>query len=404
MNIMDMEYLMCRNSSGIQENSSATREFQVQINRYDGEGLRHEMEENGRLIKFLYNEDREVVAEETSNGTITRYIRGLGIISSDSEEAKTYYHYVSDEQGSITYVLSEDAEILNHYSYDAFGNIIEKTEKVENRFCYNGEMLDPVTQQYYLRARFYNPVIGRFTQEDTYYGDGLNLYQYCQANPVGYVDPSGHNICPTQLSLYKKYKEFFAKKMPEAEAKKKAYEYMRKKMGLTADNPFTETSKGGTKSAYNDSGVGKSKNPWKSYESGGSIVYGELDSLGRTTGIEATITPDMIGTGSTAKPSIKPAGFGGQAQGHARGHLLGNQLGGAGNDPRNLVTIYQNPVNHPVMSSIERSVRKTVEGGQIVNYKVTPIYQGNNLIPSGITIQAQGNGGLNIFQTILNRK
>ena len=251
---------------GIQENSSATREFQVQINRYDGEGLRHEMEENGRLIKFLYNEEREVVAEETGNGTITRYIRGLGIISSDSEEAKTYYHYVSDEQGSITHILSEDAEILNHYSYDAFGNIIEKTEQVENRFCYNGEMLDSITQQYYLRARFYNPVIGRFTQEDTYYGDGLNLYQYCQANPVGYVDPSGHNICPTQLSLYKKYKEFFAKKMPEAEAKKKAYEYMRKKMGLTADNPFTEASEGGTKSAYNDSGVRKSKNPWKSYE------------------------------------------------------------------------------------------------------------------------------------------
>lgn len=159
------------------------------------------MEENGRLIKFLYNEDREVVAEETNNGTITRYIRGLGIISSDSEEAKTYYHYVSDEQGSITHVLSEDAEILNHYSYDAFGNIIEKTEKVENRFCYNGEMLDPVTQQYYLRARFYNPVIGRFTQEDTYYGDGLKLYQYCQANPVGYVDPSGHN-CGTTQSRY----------------------------------------------------------------------------------------------------------------------------------------------------------------------------------------------------------
>ena len=181
--------------------SPSTREFQVQINRYDGEGLRHEMEENGRLIKFLYNEDREVVAEETSNGTITRYIRGLGLISSDSEEAKTYYHYVSDEQGSITHVLSEDAEILNHYSYDAFGNIIQKTEKVENRFCYNGEMLDPVTQQYYLRARFYNPVIGRFTQEDTYYGDGLNLYQYCQANPVGYVDPSGHN-CGTTQSRY----------------------------------------------------------------------------------------------------------------------------------------------------------------------------------------------------------
>ena len=221
---------------GIQENSSATREFQVQINRYDGEGLRHEMEENGRLIKFLYNEDREVVAEETGNGTITRYIRGLGIISSDSEEAKTYYHYVSDEQGSITHVLSEDAEILNHYSYDAFGNIIEKTEKVENRFCYNGEMLDPVTQQYYLRARFYNPVIGRFTQEDTYYGDGLNLYQYCQANPVGYVDPSGHN-CGTTQSRYNSDEE----QHPKANAAggyTSATEKGNSKSGTDSSNPF----------------------------------------------------------------------------------------------------------------------------------------------------------------------
>ena len=221
---------------GIQENSSATREFQVQINRYDGEGLRHEMEENGRLIKFLYNEDREVVAEETGNGTITRYIRGLGIISSDSEEAKTYYHYVSDEQGSITHVLSEDAEILNHYNYDAFGNIIEKTEKVENRFCYNGEMLDPVTQQYYLRAGFYNPVIGRFTQEDTYYGDGLNLYQYCQANPVGYVDPSGHN-CGTTQSRYNSDEE----QHPKANAAggyTSATEKGNSKSGTDSSNPF----------------------------------------------------------------------------------------------------------------------------------------------------------------------
>ena len=136
----------------------------------------------------------------------------------------------------------------------------------------------------------------------------------------------------------------------------------------------------------------------------GSVTYRELDSLGRATEIEATITQDMIGTGSPAKASIKPAGFGGQAQGHARGHLFGNQLGGSGSDPRNLVTIYQNPVNHPVMSSIEANVRKAVEGGQIVKYRVKPIYEGNNLIPSGITIQAQGNDGFNIYQTILNRK
>nr|WP_242965589.1 RHS repeat-associated core domain-containing protein [Clostridium beijerinckii] len=58
---------------------------------------------------------------------------------------------------------------------------------------YTGQQDDGITGQYYLRARFYNPVIGRFTQEDTYRGDGLNLYAYCGNNPVRYYDPSGYS-------------------------------------------------------------------------------------------------------------------------------------------------------------------------------------------------------------------
>ena len=176
-----------------------------QKNHYDAEGLRAEMEENGQLVKFLYNENREAVAEEESDGNVIRYIRGLGLISSDSEKAKTYYHYVSDEQGSITHVINgEDKEsgelpqenvqpqVLNHYEYDAFGNTVSCEEQVHNRFRYTGEQYDPLTGQYYLRARYYNPVIARFTQEDTYYGDGLNLYTYCQNNPILNHDPTGH--------------------------------------------------------------------------------------------------------------------------------------------------------------------------------------------------------------------
>ncbi len=170
----------------------------IQKNRYDGEGLRAELEENGRLVRFLFH-NGEVVLEEPTEGAVTRYIRGYDLISSDSAAAKTYYHYTSDNLGSITHVTDEDGNICNQYGYDAFGSFTTKEETIQNRFCYTGEQYDPITSQYYLRARFYNPVIGRFLNEDTYYGDGLNLYAYCHNNPVNFVDPSGHGSKPKPI-------------------------------------------------------------------------------------------------------------------------------------------------------------------------------------------------------------
>ena len=42
-----------------------------------------------------------------------------------------------------------------------------------------------------MRARYYNPSQGRFTQEDPI-RDGYNWYAYCGGNPIMFVDPTGH--------------------------------------------------------------------------------------------------------------------------------------------------------------------------------------------------------------------
>jgi hypothetical protein len=129
----------------------------------------------------------------------------------------------------------------------------------------------------------------------------------------------------------------------------------------------------------------------------------ELDAFGRTTGASATITKSMLNTGTAASRSIKPAGFLGGTANHARGHLISRLLGGSGKDPRNLATIYQNPVNTPIMRGFEQQVAGAVRAGETVKYTVTPIYRGTELIPRAFTLRASGSGGFNLHVSILNK-
>ena len=179
-----------------QQTRVETETGSVQENRYDAEDLRFELLENGRRTSFVYH-DGELL-EEGREEQKTSYHLGAGMEAFRRGQELSYYH--RDEQLSTALVTDGHRNVQNSYQYDAFGMSLGTTEKLNNRIRYTGQQYDDVTGQYYLRARYYNPVAGRFMQEDVYQGDGLNLYAYCGNNPVVYDDPSGYErkACPPQ--------------------------------------------------------------------------------------------------------------------------------------------------------------------------------------------------------------
>ena len=120
-------------------------------------------------------------------GTAT-YIRGLSLVAAVRDGVRTYYHY--NAHGDVVQLTNSSGTVTKNYTYDAFGVEQDASDSDANPFRYCGEQYDSETGNYYLRARYYSPEVGRFTQEDPIM-DGLNWYTYCAGNPVRFYDPSG---------------------------------------------------------------------------------------------------------------------------------------------------------------------------------------------------------------------
>ena len=173
-----------------------TKNYKVSFT-YDAEGLRTGKTVNGEKTIYVWDGD-QVVMELSKGGAVQkRYIRGNDLVYADKGENTEKTYYVTDMHGNVVQLLDESGNVTKTYEYDSFGNEVKPEKKDENPYRYCGEYYDKETEEVYLRARYYQPSVGRFITRDTYTGESdeslsLHLYTYCENDSVNAWDPSGH--------------------------------------------------------------------------------------------------------------------------------------------------------------------------------------------------------------------
>ena len=184
---------------------------------YDGDGNRVSKTVAGVTTTYLVDTLNptgyaQVLAESFAGASGAQelshnYVYGLELIS----QARHYFtgtqsltqtiYYVYDGHGSVRALTSPTGAITDTYDYDAFGNLIHSSTTLAsptpNNYLFAGEQFDPDLNLYYNRARYLNVSTGRFWTPDSIEGldfepQSLHRYLYASSDPVGHVDPSGH--------------------------------------------------------------------------------------------------------------------------------------------------------------------------------------------------------------------
>jgi RHS repeat-associated protein len=163
--------------------------------QYDALGNRIKKTQGSTITKYIVDPNRglpSVLCETNASGAIIAYyVYGLGLISKVIGNNAYYYQY--DGIGSTVAITDSNGIIKNKYAYDDFGNIAtNSTETLTNPFKYVGKygVQTDLNDLLYMRARYYIPSIGRFTQYDPI--GKINPYIYSDNNPISLIDPSGN--------------------------------------------------------------------------------------------------------------------------------------------------------------------------------------------------------------------
>jgi large repetitive protein len=164
---------------------------------YDAQGTRVATIEDGERTNYLTGWALpQVLLEYDEDGNILKdYDHGLGLIRSQTAGTEAFYH--TDGLGSTRPLTNANGAVTDRYNYDAYGVLLSHAGTDSNSFLFAGEQRDAATGLDYLRARYYDPNLGRFISKDPFSGfitDPMSQhdYQYAHANPITNTDPTGY--------------------------------------------------------------------------------------------------------------------------------------------------------------------------------------------------------------------
>jgi RHS repeat-associated protein/uncharacterized repeat protein (TIGR01451 family) len=170
---------------------------------YDGDGAKVKQEYTdsyGTLTTYYYGGGSYEVQSDGST-EITRQYYALAGVSAGMREGNSFSWFLTDHLGSVVGVTDADATLISQTRYTPFGEIrtdVGTINQTDYGYTFQRNVDGMGLMDY--KARYYSPLLGRFTQPDTLVPEltnpqAWNRYSYVINSPIGLSDPSGHRFC-----------------------------------------------------------------------------------------------------------------------------------------------------------------------------------------------------------------